>query len=61
MNQKGCELLKKVIKNKYHNVSLENEYFDNEKFYYEFKVMEQLSEKDFDSLEKEIKKLDSNI
>ena len=61
MNEKCVELLKKVIKENYNNISLDNSYFDDDEFYYEFKSDDQVSENDFDKLEKEIRKLDKNI
>lgn len=59
LNEKGVELLKQVIQEKYENIRLDNVYADENEFYYEFKIDEQISENDFDSLENEIKKLDS--
>ncbi len=61
MNEKCCELLKKVIQKEYHNIRLDDMFYNADEFYYQFKVDEQISEKDFNKLEKEIKKLDSNI
>ena len=61
MNKKCCELLKEVINKNYTNVRLDNMYYDDEGFYYEFKSDEIISEKDFEKIEEEIKKLDSNI
>jgi threonyl-tRNA synthetase len=61
MNKKCVELLKEVINNNYNNISLDNMYYDDNEFYYEFKSEEQVSENDFDKLEDEIKKLDSSV
>ena len=61
MNEKCVELLKEVINKKYSNIRLDNISFNEDEFYYEFKSDEQVSENDFDELEKEIKKLDNNI
>ena len=61
MNKKCVELLKKVINSNYSNVRLDNINYNDNEFYYEFKVDEKISENDFEKLEKEIKKLDSNI
>ena len=61
INEKGANLLKKVIIKKYGNVSLDNIYADENEFYYEFKVSEDIGENDLDDLEKEIQKLDSSI
>lgn len=60
-NKKGAELLKEVIQKKYSDVRLDNEYSDENEFYYEFKVDEPISENDFGTLEKEIKKIDNTI
>ena len=54
MNEKSVELLKEVINNNYNNVRLDNSYFDDDEFYYEFKVDNPVSENDFEKLEKEI-------
>ncbi len=61
MNKKSVELLKEVINNNYHNVRLDSIYYDDNEFYYEFKSDEKVSENDFPMIEKEIKKIDSNI
>ena len=61
MNKKCVRLLKEVIKNNYHNIRLENVFYNDEEFYYEFKSDEQVSEKDFEKLEKEIKSLADSI
>ncbi len=60
MNKECVELLQKVIKENYHNVRLESLSYDDNKFTYDFKVDEQISEKDFEKLEKNIKKLNNN-
>ena len=60
INEKAVLLLEQIIKNKYKNVSLDNKVFNEEAFYYEFKIDEKISENDFDLLEKEIIKLDNN-
>lgn len=59
LNEKGVELLKQVIQKKFKDISLDNVYADENEFYYEFKVDEQISENDFEHLENEIKKLDN--
>ena len=61
LNEKGVELLKQVIQEKYKNIKLDNAYADENEFYYEFKIDEQVSENDFDSLENKIRKLDNDI
>jgi threonyl-tRNA synthetase len=60
MNEKAVLLLEQIIKDKYKNVKLDNKVFNEEEFYYEFKIDEKISENDFESLEKEINKLDNN-
>ena len=55
MNKKCCELLKEVINKNYKNIRLDNMSYNDEEFYYEFKSDEQVSEKDFEKLESEIK------
>ena len=60
INEKAVLLLERVIKDKYENVKLDNKVFNDEEFYYEFKIDEKISENDFESLEKEINKLDNN-
>ena len=55
MNKKCCELLKEVIKNNYKNIRLDNMSYNDDEFYYEFKSDDQVSEKDFEKLENEIK------
>ena len=55
MNKKCCELLKEVINKNYKNIRLDNMSYNDEEFYYEFKSDEQVSEKDFEKLENEIK------
>lgn len=61
MNKKCVELLKEIINNNYHNIRLDNMYYDDNEFYYEFKADEQVSENDFEKLENEIKKIDNSI
>ena len=60
INEKAVLLLEQIIKDKYKNVKLDNKVFNEEEFYYEFKSDEKISENDFESLEKEINKLDNN-
>lgn len=59
LNEKAVLLLEQVIKSKYSNVELDNKYFDDNEFFYEFKCDEKVSEKDFEILEKEINNLDN--
>ena len=60
INEKAVLLLEQIIRNKYKNVKLDNKVFNEEEFYYEFKIDEKISENDFEYLEKEINKLDNN-
>lgn len=61
MNKKCCELLKEVINNNYNNIRLDNMACNDDEFYYEFKADEQVSENEFEKLENEIRKIDSNV
>ena len=61
MNKKCCELRKEVINKNYNNIRLDNMSYSDDEFYYEFKADEQVSENDFEKLENEIKKIDSNV
>jgi len=47
INEKAVLLLEQIIKSKYKNVSLDNKVFNEEEFYYEFKVDDKISENDF--------------
>ena len=61
MNKKCCELLKEVINKNYNNVRLDNMFYNDSEFYYEFKADEQVSENDFEKIEQEIKKIDKDM
>lgn len=61
MNEKCCQLLKEVINKNYSNIRLDGLFYNDDEFYYEFKSDEQVSENDFEYLEKEIRKLDNDI
>ncbi len=61
MNEKCVKLLKEVINKKYHNVRYDDMSFNDDEFYYEFKVDEQVSENDFEKIEKDINKIDSGV
>lgn len=61
INEKGANLLKNIIKEKFENVRLDNIVVDENEFYYEFKVNEEISEKDLEKLEKQIGMLDNQI
>ena len=60
INEKGVLLLEQIIKDKYKKVELDNKIYNEDEFYYEFKIEEKISENDFEMLEKEINKLDKN-
>lgn len=60
MNEKAVSLLEKIIKENYSNVRLDNKWFNDEEFYYEFKVDEKVSENQFEQFEKKIHELDEN-
>lgn len=60
LNEKAVILLEQIIKDKFKNIKLDNKYFDENEFYYEFKSDEKVSSNDFESIESEINKLDSN-
>ena len=55
LNEKGALLLKQVMKEKYKNIGRENIQFTLEEFWYDFKIDEKLSEKDFPLLEEEMR------
>lgn len=55
LNEKGALLLKQIMKEKYKNIGLENIQFTLEEFWYDFKIDEKLSEKDFPLLEEEMR------
>ena len=61
MNEKCSQLLKRVINKNYSNIRLDNLSYNDDEFYYEFKSDEQVSENDFEKLEKEIRKLDNSV
>lgn len=60
LNEKGVLLLERVIKEQYGNVELDNKYFNDDIFYYEFKINDKISENDFEKLENEMFKLDNS-
>ena len=51
INEKAVLLLEQIIKEKYKSVLLDNKAFNEEEFFYEFKIDEKISENDFKSLE----------
>lgn len=56
LNEKGAELLKKVIIKKYGKVELEKIVADENEFHFDFKINEAIGENDLEELEKEIQK-----
>ena len=56
LNKEGAELLKKVINNKYGKIELEKITADENEFYLDFKINQNIGENDFFELEKEIQK-----
>ena len=61
LNKNGVMLLQKYINDKYKNISLEDISFNNDEFYYEFKMDSKISENDFSMIEEELFKIDSSI
>lgn len=61
LNEEGANLLKEVIIKKYGDVKLDNTNADENEFYYEFKINEQISENDFENLEKEMREINKEI
>ncbi|MDE6284458.1 MAG: threonine--tRNA ligase [Bacilli bacterium] len=61
LNEKCALLLKQVIQENYKNIRLDKMYADENEFYYEFKIDEQVSENDFEFLENEIRKINKNF
>ena len=61
LNEKGAELLKKLIKEKYEDVKLDNISADENEFYYEFKVNYSISENDLKELEEKIKEINNEM
>ena len=61
LNERGANLLAQIIKERYHNVRMDNLHYDEKEFYYEFKCDEDLGENDFPSLEEEMKKRDASL
>lgn len=61
MNEKCCELLKEIINKNYKNIRLDNMFYNDDEFYYEFKSDESVSENDLSKLENSIMKLDNGI
>ena len=60
LNEKGAELLKKVIIKKYGKVELEKIIADENEFHFDFKINRTIRENDFSELEKEVQK-ESNL
>lgn len=61
LNEKGAELLKRVIIKKYGEVKLDNLFADENEFYFEFKIEDNIGEKDLPKLEEEIKSESNEI
>ena len=61
INEKGANLLKKVILKKYENVRLEKINADENEFYYEFKIDDEISENELTKIEQEIKAINNEI
>lgn len=61
MNKKCVEILKEILNKRFNDISLDNIYYDDNEFYYEFKSDNNLSESDFSDIEKEMKNVDNNI
>ena len=43
LNEKAVQLLERVLKDKYKNLSLDSKYYDENEFYYDFKIDEKIS------------------
>ncbi len=61
INEKAVLLLEKIIKEDNDDVRLDNHCFNEEEFYYEFKMENKISENDFKQLERRIHELDNNV
>lgn len=61
LNEEGAKLLKKVIIKKYGKVELDNIFFDENEFYFEFKINKNIGENDLEEFEKEIQKENDKI
>ena len=61
INEKVSKLLQEVIRSKYSDVRYENICVREEKFYYDFKCNEVISENDFKVLEEDVRNIDSNV
>ncbi|MFI3307417.1 MAG: threonine--tRNA ligase [Mycoplasmatota bacterium] len=59
-NEESAKLLKELFNEKY-NISYENLNYNEEEFYYEFKILETISENDFLTIEKELKKRNKQL
>ncbi len=60
INKQGAEALKEVINKKYKNVEFEKIEYDENEFYYDFKIIEPIGERELKKLEKEIQSI-SNL
>lgn len=61
INEKAVLLLKQVIKENNVDVKLDDYNFNEEEFYYEFKIDNKISEKEFKSIEKRIHEIDNSV
>ncbi|MDD6756571.1 MAG: threonine--tRNA ligase, partial [bacterium] len=61
ISEKAALLLKQVIKESNIEVKLDNYNFNEDEFYYEFKINNKISENDFKNIEKRIHELDNSL
>ena len=54
LNEKGVKLLQKIIHKKQKKIELENCFSNEEEFFYECKLLDKISENNFEELEREI-------
>lgn len=59
INEIAVNLLEKVIKEKYEKIELDNKWWDDKDFYYEFKAEQKVSDKQFEEFEEKIRKLNN--
>lgn len=59
INEIAVNLLEKVIKEKYEKIELDNKWWDDKNFYYEFKAEQKVSDKQFEEFEEKIRKLNN--
>ena len=61
INKEGAELLKKVIIKKYGNIKFDNIVANEDDFYFDFKIEQNIGENDLVSLEEELQKEDNKL